>query len=118
LRAQAAFGLAVAAIRCVSVLADFDDPQLPSHLHINILPASRGQGVGHALMPAWLDKLGQGSIPRLPLGTLVENEGPRRFFEQSGFAPTGESALLPGMRYRGRRMLQIIMVQELETRQS
>jgi ribosomal protein S18 acetylase RimI-like enzyme len=102
----------VDSIRYKNVATDeFIDERWPSHLHINLLPAARGSGLGRALVERWFDQLRQSGSPGCHLGTLVENTRAVVFFEKVGFRRHGEPALVPGMRGPGgERLHQQIMV--------
>jgi ribosomal protein S18 acetylase RimI-like enzyme len=90
---------------------DFIDPRWPAHLHIDLLPAARGTGLGAALMERWLQQLQEAASPGCHLLTLVENMRALRFFEKSGFRNHGDPTLVGGMRgKRGERLHQQIMV--------
>lgn len=90
---------------------DFRDPRWPAHLHINLLPAARGSGLGVALMERWLDRLEEAASPGCHLGTLAENTGAHAFFERMGFRKHGDPTLVPGIRGKGgTRLHQQIMV--------
>lgn len=105
---RAASDMAIAAIQHSPVAGDFDDPRFPSHLHINVLQTYRGRSVGEALMAVWLEKLRQDESPGCHPGTVLENEGAQRFFARCGFGQIGGPTLVPVMRYRGRRVHQVI----------
>jgi ribosomal protein S18 acetylase RimI-like enzyme len=53
----------------------------PAHLHIDLLPRLQGQGIGKALMDAWLAKIGG----RAHLGCQAENHRAQRFYDRYGF---------------------------------
>jgi ribosomal protein S18 acetylase RimI-like enzyme len=90
---------------------DFIDPRWPAHLHVNLLPAARGSGLGAALMERWLTHLVEADSPRCHLGTLVENTRALSFFEKMGFRKREDPTRVPGMRgKRGERLHQQIMV--------
>ena len=90
---------------------ELEDARWPAHLHIDLLPAARGAGMGRALMHAWLDRLRALRVPGCHLTTLAENTRAIAFFGRMGFEPHGPPTLLPGMRTRaGERMHQQIMV--------
>jgi ribosomal protein S18 acetylase RimI-like enzyme len=90
------------------------DPRWPAHLHINLLPAGRGRGLGRRLMHAWLDRLRAARVPGVHLGTLAENHNAIGFFESCGFTRHGRPRRVPGLRTRdGRRMHLQWMVQAL-----
>jgi ribosomal protein S18 acetylase RimI-like enzyme len=89
----------------------FIDPRWPAHLHINLLPAARGRGLGAALMERWQKRLVEADSPGCHLGTLVENVRAVSFFEKMGFRKHGAPALVPGMRGKeGERLHKQIMV--------
>jgi ribosomal protein S18 acetylase RimI-like enzyme len=90
---------------------DFIDPRWPAHLHINLLPAARGTGLGAALMERWLDQLKEADSPGCHLLTLVENTRALSFFEKMGFRKHGDPTLVAGIRGEGgERLHQQIMV--------
>jgi ribosomal protein S18 acetylase RimI-like enzyme len=90
---------------------DFIDPRWPAHLHIDLLPAARGIGLGAKLMDRWLGLLTESGSPGCHLGTLVENARAHAFFEKVGFRNHGDPSLVPGMRGEGgERLHQQIMV--------
>jgi ribosomal protein S18 acetylase RimI-like enzyme len=90
---------------------DFIDPRWPAHLHIDLLPAARGTGLGAALMERWLQLLQEAGSPGCHLLTLVENTRALRFFEKFGFRNHGNATLVGGMRgKRGERLHQQVMV--------
>jgi len=53
----------------------------PPHLHIDLLPRLQGQGVGKALMDAWLRAIGG----RAHLGCQARNHRAQRFYERYGW---------------------------------
>jgi len=53
----------------------------PAHLHIDLLPRLQGQGVGKALMDAWLARIGG----RAHLGCQADNHRAQRFYDRYGF---------------------------------
>jgi GNAT superfamily N-acetyltransferase len=65
--------------------------QFPAHLHINLAPAFRSQGIGARLIEAFADyAAGQGAAG----GHIVTGAGMRnvRFYERCGFAQRGAAA--------------------------
>ncbi len=87
------------------------DPRWPAHLHIDLLPEARGQGIGAALMRRWLERLvGLGS-PGCHLGSFGQNRNAIGFFERMGFRRHGEPRLVPGFRLRsgGRMHVQFLV---------
>ena len=108
--ARGLFDVAISAIRRQRTAADFDDARWPAHLHINVLPQVRGTGVGRALMTRWFERLMESDSRGCHLQTLVENNRAVLFFERMGFEGHGPTPLVPGIRYRGKRLHQQTMV--------
>jgi GNAT superfamily N-acetyltransferase len=104
----------VAAARHRLPPSTFLDPRWPAHLHIDLLPAARGRGLGAALVRRWLDRLRSRSVPGCHLETLAENTAAVAFFEAVGFRRHGDGFLVPGLRTpRGGRHHVLVMVQDL-----
>lgn len=57
----------------------------PAHLHINLLPRLQGQGIGQALMEAWLTAVAMAGASRVHLGCSAENRRALRFYDAFGF---------------------------------
>lgn len=90
------------------------DKRYPAHLHINLLPAARGTGLGKALMESWFEQLKQSGSQGCHLCTTVENTHAVSFFERMGFKKYGIPSLISGIRGRdGKRLHQQIMVRDL-----
>ena len=73
-----------------SVLARY-----PSHLHINLLPAAQGAGVGRALMTELFTRLSAAGSPGVHLGVDPRNERAIGFYEHLGLTrhDTGAAVL-------------------------
>lgn len=90
------------------------DDRWPAHLHLDLLPAGRGKGLGRRLMEAWLARLNECGSPGVHLGTFAENANALRFFTSCGFARHGVPMRVPGFRTRaGDRMHVQWMVRSL-----
>lgn len=90
------------------------DPGYPAHLHIDLLPEARGQGVGAGLMHCFEERLRGLGVPGCHLITLRENTSGIAFFEACGFRRHGPPQRVPGLRTRsGERMHQQVMVRSL-----
>jgi len=88
------------------------DPRWPAHLHIDLLPAARGAGMGTELMRTWLTRLRARGVPGCHLGTMAENRTAIAFFEHLGFRTEGPPRPLPALRARdGSRLHGQLMVQ-------
>ncbi|GHF47041.1 N-acetyltransferase [Deinococcus metalli] len=57
----------------------------PAHLHLNLLPAARGTGVGGRLLDAHLTALGGLGVPGVQLSTTTENDVALRLYRRAGF---------------------------------
>jgi ribosomal protein S18 acetylase RimI-like enzyme len=62
-----------------------DEKRYPAHLHINLLPRSRGMGLGYALMQAYLNQLKAHQISGVHLQTTSLNTAAIRLYERCGF---------------------------------
>jgi ribosomal protein S18 acetylase RimI-like enzyme len=57
----------------------------PSHLHINLLPRLQGQGLGQALIDAWLARIAAAGSRGVHLGVSPANHRALRFYRTCGF---------------------------------
>ncbi|RMI07116.1 GNAT family N-acetyltransferase [Cellulomonas triticagri] len=57
----------------------------PAHLHIDLLPAAQGRGLGRALITTLRDALRERGVPGLHLGVSGGNTGAIAFYERVGF---------------------------------
>jgi len=90
------------------------DDRWPAHLHIDLLPAARGLGVGATMMRRWLDRLRQQGVAGCHLQTMVENERAIAFFVSMGFRRLAQPVPAPGMRTpNGERLHLQRMVHDL-----
>jgi len=90
------------------------DPRWPAHLHIDLLPAGRGRGLGRRLIDAWFGRLREHGAPGVHVSTFAENTGALRFFTGCGFERHGGPIRVPGFRTRdGERMHVQWMVRSL-----
>ncbi len=93
----------------------FADSRWPAHLHIDLLRAARGRGVGSALMRRWLASLSRADVPGCYLETVAENGAAVGFFRSMGFEKRGEPIPAPGLRSpRGDRHHVQLMVRALQ----
>jgi len=72
----------------------------PAHLHIDLLPAAQGQGMGRALMQTFLAKLRDLEVPAVHLQVGKKNPGAIQFYQRTGFhlIEEQEKALAFGMK--------------------
>jgi len=91
-----------------------DTTRYPADLHVNLLPAARGHGLGAELIRTWTDRLEAAGVPGVHLGTFGENTAAIAFFTAQGFTPVGEPVSNPGFRTRdGRRCTVRSFVRDL-----
>lgn len=91
------------------------DERWPAHLHIDLLPAARGAGMGRQLITRWLDVLRSEDSAGCHLVTWAENDGAVAFFEAVGFRKEGPRHPMPGLRSPdGHRHHSQLMVHPLE----
>ncbi len=107
---RAALDGALLKLRRIPTAEGLSDPRWPSHLHIDLMPAARGNGAAAQLMELWFERLRSVGSPGCYLQTSAENERAVAFFERVGFERYGDVPVSPGMRYAGERMHQQTMV--------
>ncbi len=57
----------------------------PAHLHLNLLPAAHGKGVGPMLLKAWLERASQRGATAVHVGVNRANRRALRFWGRNGF---------------------------------
>jgi len=78
---------------CVAYLAralfypgpHLDGGAYPAHLHLNLLPQARGQGLGGRLLDSYLGVLRLGGIRGVQLSTTLENRSALALYQKRGF---------------------------------
>jgi ribosomal protein S18 acetylase RimI-like enzyme len=66
-----------------------DEKLYPAELHINLVEAARGFGLGRKLLQACLDQMTGLGAPGIHLNTTSENEAALRLYEKMGFELLG-----------------------------
>jgi GNAT superfamily N-acetyltransferase len=61
--------------------------QYPAHIHMNLMPRLRGQGVGTALVHKWVAGAKSAGVTGIHLGASASNSGGIAFWQKVGFAP-------------------------------
>ncbi len=80
-----------------------DEEGYPGHLHVNLLPESRGQAVGSRLVERFLAEARRSGVPGVRAVVYETNQPARRFFERHGFRALGrQPAFKPPPRDGGR----------------
>lgn len=67
-----------------AIAPDFTD-QYPAHLHIDLLPAGQGRGVGKQLIQTFVETLNAKQVPGLHLGVSLANVRACGFYRKMGF---------------------------------
>ena len=83
----AAHGYALDSIR----LHEQNKEQYPAHLHIDLLPAIQGKGIGTQMMKVALCHLADKKCKGLTLTVWKHNRDAMRFYERLGFVLLGET---------------------------
>lgn len=81
------------------IIAELDE--YPAHLHIDLLPALQGKGLGRHLIRDLLTALRERGVPGVHLGVSPRNTSARAFYHRLGFRPLpsdGGSGSLLGIR--------------------
>lgn len=64
----------------------------PAHLHMNILPPARGQGLGRAMLASFAAQVTDRGVSYMHVTMSPRNAGARRFYERLGFTPLPSSS--------------------------
>lgn len=72
----------------------------PAHLHIDILPAGQGLGLGHQLIDLFLKQLQSLGVPGVHLGVSGSNSRAIQFYQRCGFTVLAHHAHSLTMGYR------------------
>lgn len=78
--------------RVTAIMAPNADPlelvaRYPAHIHMNLLPRLRGQGIGRALTERWIAEACEAKVKGIHLGAGASNTGGRAFWAKVGFTP-------------------------------
>ncbi len=85
----------------------------PAHLHIAVDPKAQGQGVGKALLAAFLDCLKARGVRGVQLSTTRANQAARRLYRGLGFRLYAKRASPFWAPYLGRPVIHEVWVKEL-----
>lgn len=89
----------VAALR--GELVEIRSDLYPANLHINLLPAYRGCGLGSALLSTYLARLSADGVPGVHVVTSERNVAAVRLYRRFGFAVLAETATTAWKRHVG-----------------
>ena len=88
--------------------------RFPAQLHINLLPESRGMGLGQKLMEAYLECLSAQKIPGVQLSTTRENQAAIKLYERNGFQVYSEYSSPLWRPWLGHDAVHVVMTKGLE----
>ena len=87
----------------------------PAHLHINLLPGTRGRGLGSALLRVHLACLAEAGVPGVQVSTTRENRGALKLYRRSGFRIFSERSSPLWRPWLGRSTSHVVLVRQLES---
>lgn len=87
--------------------------EFPAQLHINVLAAARGRGLGRELLAAHLDCLGHEGVGGVQLSTTRENEAALRLYEAFGFEEWRAYESPLWRPWLGRNAVHVVMIRRL-----
>ncbi len=90
-----------------------DEERYPGHLHVNLLPESRGRAVGRRLVERFLDEARRRELSGVRAVVYETNHKARRFFERLGFRPIGRRPAFKPPPEEGGREWKIVYGKEL-----
>jgi ribosomal protein S18 acetylase RimI-like enzyme len=90
-----------------------DEEGFPGHLHVNLLPESRGRAVGRRLVERFLDESRRRELPGVRAVVYETNQPARRFFERLGFQALGRRPAFKPPPEEGGREWKIVYGKEL-----
>ena len=85
----------------------------PAQLHINLLPESRGQGLGSQLLETYLECLKRKNVPGVQLSTTRENEAAIGLYKKVGFEVWLEYESPLWRPWLGRDAVHVVMTKRL-----
>jgi ribosomal protein S18 acetylase RimI-like enzyme len=90
-----------------------DEERYPGHVHVNVLPDSRGRGAGRRLVERFLDEARHRGLPGVRAVIYETNHPGRRFFERLGFRPLGRQPAFKPPPEDGGREWKIVYGKEI-----
>jgi ribosomal protein S18 acetylase RimI-like enzyme len=91
-----------------------DEEGYPGHLHINLLPESRGRAVGVRLVERFFAEARRRQLPGVRAVVYETNQPARRFFERLGFHPLGRQPAFKPPPKDGSREWKLVYGKELQ----
>lgn len=85
----------------------------PAQLHINLLPQSRGLGLGQRLMDSYLDCLRARGVVGVQLSTTHENQAALKLYERNGFVIFSEYSSPLWRPWLGHDTVHVVMTKSL-----
>jgi ribosomal protein S18 acetylase RimI-like enzyme len=90
-----------------------DEERYPGHLHVNLLPESRGRSVGRRLVERFLEEARRRELSGVRAVVYETNHPARRFFERLGFRPLGRQPAFKPPPEDGGREWKIVYGKEI-----
>lgn len=73
----------------------------PSHLHVNLKPGFRSQGLGRGLVTRFLEQAKAGGSCGVHVNVREDSDRTRNFFEKLGFVPTARHPVMQNLNVPG-----------------
>ncbi len=86
-----------------------DDHRFAAHLHVNLLPAARGLGVGGKLLDLYLTTLRTAGVAGIQLSTTFENQAAVALYQKRGFAVMAQQNSKLWQPWLGREVTRVAM---------
>lgn len=84
--------------------------EFPAHLHLNLLPTSRGLGLGDNLLQGFLQRLRERGVPGVQLSTTDENVAALGLYRKAGFSVAAAEQTQLWTPWLGRPARQLCLV--------
>lgn len=86
----------------------------PAHLHLNVLPEARGQGLGKLLLARYLELLKNNHTNGVQLSTTRENVAAVKLYEQFGFEVWRDYESPLWQPWKGHTVTHVVLVKHLK----
>lgn len=86
----------------------------PAHLHLNLLPAARGQGLSGPLLDLHLARLAELGARGVQLSTTLENAAALRTYRRRGFVIAGARRTALWTPWLGRAAVHVVMTRPID----
>lgn len=90
-----------------------DPAQFPAHLHLNLMPGARGQGLSGPLLELHLARLAELGVRGIQLSTTLENTAALRTYRRRGFVVAGARRTALWTPWLGRPAVQVVLTRSV-----